>query len=94
VRLYSILRHRPGGDIVSNLDVDLPPGATVAQVRRLLQVPPDLEVIVAVNGDIAGEDTPLSDGDRLSLIPSIAGGAASIAGGAASIAGGGAPEPA
>jgi molybdopterin converting factor small subunit len=73
VRLYSILRHRDG-EIVDRLELDLPPASTVLDVLERLQVPLDLEVVLAVNDKVVTVDTPLAEGDLLALIPAVAGG--------------------
>jgi molybdopterin converting factor small subunit len=73
VRLYSILRHRDG-DIVDRLELDLPPASTVLDVLTRLDIPLDLEVVLALNDKVVPLDTPLSEGDLLALIPAVAGG--------------------
>jgi molybdopterin converting factor small subunit len=73
VRLYSILRHRDG-EIVDRLELDLPPASTVLDVLEQLQVPLDLEVVLAVNDRVVTVDTALAEGDLLALIPAVAGG--------------------
>jgi molybdopterin synthase catalytic subunit len=60
--------------------LDVGDGATVADVVAMLEArAPRLEryrpaIRIAVNADITGIDTPLSDGDDLSLLPPVAGG--------------------
>jgi molybdopterin converting factor small subunit len=76
VRLYTILRHRPDGQIRSGLTLNLADGATVAHVLQELGVPEDLPVVISVNEEHAEPITVLHDGDRLALIPAVAGGAA------------------
>jgi molybdopterin converting factor small subunit len=73
VRLYSILRHRDG-EIVDRLELDLPPASTVLDVLERLDIPLDLEVVLALNDRVVPLDTPLSEGDLLALIPAVAGG--------------------
>jgi molybdopterin converting factor small subunit len=73
VRLYSVLRHRDGR-IVDRLALELPPGSRVGDVVRLLAVDPRLEPLLTVNDEPATAATPLADGDRLAIIPSVAGG--------------------
>ncbi len=73
VRLYSILRHREG-KIVDRLEMDLPPGSDVQTVLDVLQVNEELEAILAVNDEVAEASKVLQEGDRLSIIPSVAGG--------------------
>jgi len=73
VKLYSILRHRDG-KIINMLELDLPVGSSVQQVLDHLQVNEELETILAVNDEVVDAATILHKGDRLSLIPSVAGG--------------------
>ena len=63
----------------SEIDVALPPGATVrdvvSQVRRRAgadRLPPS--PLVAVNQRYAGLDTPVSEQDEVAIIPPVAGG--------------------
>lgn len=73
VRLFSILRHGPGGEIRDRLTLELPPGATVADLLRKLVVR-DLPLVIAVNGQQADAATVLRGGDEVELIPVVAGG--------------------
>jgi len=59
---------------MSRLELDLPSGSRIEDVLRLLEVDEALEPVIALNGVIAPEDTPLSDGDQVAVIPSVAGG--------------------
>jgi molybdopterin converting factor small subunit len=54
--------------------LELPEGATVAQVVQSLRIPSELERLTVVNGRDAALDHPLSEGDVLSLFPQLAGG--------------------
>lgn len=74
VRLYSILRNRDGR-IVNQLELEVPEGSQVADILRLLEVPSDLEVILAINDQVTTEAAVLQDSDRLAIIPAVAGGA-------------------
>lgn len=47
---------------------------TVGAVLQQLQLPPDVALIIMVNGRIAYWTTPLQDGDVLQLLPTIGGG--------------------
>jgi sulfur carrier protein ThiS len=73
VHLFSILRHRPDGTLQNHVTLELPEGATVADVLRQLQVP-ELPILIEVNEQQAEETTRLQDGDKVDLIPAIAGG--------------------
>jgi MoaE-MoaD fusion protein len=73
VRLFAALRERAGA---SAMDVDLPEGATAADVWPALGLgaePPGLAI--AVNHGYAERSTVLSDGDQLAFIPPVSGGA-------------------
>src|SRR5438132_14413407 len=77
VKLFAILRDRAG---VSDVTLDLPPGATVTQASSNLaaQLPLIRELAAscayAVNYAYAKPDTVLSDADELALIPPVSGG--------------------
>lgn len=76
-RLFASYRDLAGS---STVDVDLPPGSTVAdlvrvlrsQVRGLDRLPPT--VAVAVNRAYAQPGDPVEEGDEVALIPPVAGG--------------------
>ena len=69
VRLRSFARHQ-----ANKQQLDVASGSTVRDVLLLLDLPDKLDFVVAVNGQAASEDTLLSDGDRIELIPALAGG--------------------
>ena len=74
VRLHTVLQHRPGGRI-SQLQIELPDGATVADVATHLDIRLGLNhLLLAVNGRVAAPDTLLADGDHVDLIPALSGG--------------------
>ena len=73
VRLYSILRQRDG-QIVNRLELELPAGSQIADVLSLLNVPRNLELVLAINDQIVAESAMLQDQDLLRIIPAIAGG--------------------
>lgn len=70
VKLYAGLRRTHGPSV----SMRLAGPALVADLLRELGVA-ELDVeIVAVNGELGQFDTPLHDGDRVSLMPFIGGG--------------------
>ena len=77
VRLFAGLRGLVGdGDI----ELTLPAGATIATLRdRLVEEHPALEafmptLVCAVSEEVQSPEHALADGDRIDLIPPIAGG--------------------
>jgi molybdopterin synthase catalytic subunit len=73
VRLFAMLRERAGR---SSLDVELPDGATAADIWAALDLgaePPGLAI--AVNTAYADRSTTLRAGDEVALIPPVSGGA-------------------
>ena len=74
VRLHTILQRRPEGR-VSQLQIELPEGATVADVAVHLEIRLGLShLLLVVNGRVAAPDTLLADGDHVDLIPALSGG--------------------
>jgi MoaE-MoaD fusion protein len=74
VRLFAALRERAGASAV---EVDLPEGATAADVWPALGLgdePPGLAI--AVNHAYADRSAALADGDQLAFIPPVSGGEA------------------
>jgi molybdopterin converting factor subunit 1 len=77
VQLFAAVRERGGGDC---LRLELPPGATVADLRaELARRVPELAGLlarsaVAVNQDFADDDQPVTAADELAIIPPVSGG--------------------
>ena len=78
VRLFAMLRERAGRN---ELDLELADGATVADAMRALRgrdglgdVLERMPVRAAVNREYVADDTLLSSGDELALIPPVSGG--------------------
>jgi len=77
VKLYALLRrYHPGPDPSAWLMLELPDDATVAHAAARLKLPAGLVHAAAVNGESCELDHPLQEGDRVSLFPPAAGGAA------------------
>lgn len=73
---FATYRELAGTD---ELAVELPPGATAADLVRRLRGTGDLhrlpsEPVLAVNQVYAPLSAPLSDGDEVALLPPVAGG--------------------
>ncbi len=79
-RLFAVHRERAGTD---RLDVDLPAGATVADlVEEVVGRVPDLAPVLrgaryAVNREYLPSTTVLQSGDEVAFIPPVAGGESS-----------------
>jgi len=77
IRLFARARDIVGQDMVS---VDLPPGATVTELRRCLDK--DFPVLrslleksaLAVNNEFAGDSLLLPPGSEIALLPPVSGG--------------------
>jgi MoaE-MoaD fusion protein len=77
VRLFASYREAAGA---GQVDLDLPPGATVRDaIAELLRRHPPLsriaQIVVAKNRDYVDLDEAIGDGDELALIPPVSGGA-------------------
>ena len=77
VKLFAVARQRIGQ---SAIEVDLPEGAKVLQLRdALTQQFPPLAVLlahsrIAINNDYATDSTPLTPNSEIALIPPVSGG--------------------
>ncbi|OGO10661.1 MAG: hypothetical protein A2Y93_11285 [Chloroflexi bacterium RBG_13_68_17] len=75
VRLHTTLRKETPQGVIDRLDLELEPGATVAEVLARLEIRPrGGSVLMAVNGKLVKGDHGLDDGDELRLVPSVSGG--------------------
>jgi molybdopterin converting factor subunit 1 len=78
VHFFAIARERVGQ---SEVKIDLPPNATVIDLRRaLFNRWPDLGTIwsaamIAVDEEYAPNDAPITTGSQLAVIPPVSGGA-------------------
>lgn len=77
VKVFALARQLAGQD---RIQVELPDGATVAQLRRAIakQHPALAELVqralFAIGTDYAGEDTPIAFDADLACIPPVSGG--------------------
>jgi MoaE-MoaD fusion protein len=76
VRLFAGLRERAGTD---RLDVELPDGATVAELLDALADTPvgpigPRQCVVAINREYADAGQPIAAGDEVALVPPVSGG--------------------
>ena len=76
VKLYALLRkHHPGPNRSVPMEVELPAGATVADLSPALNLPPDLVRSAFINNEAAAPlTTALKDGDQVGLFPPVVGG--------------------
>ena len=65
-------QYAPGED--ATFPYEMPEGATVREVLERLQITDELAAAVIVGGEATGTEQALSEGDRLTLIPPLAGG--------------------
>ena len=76
VKLYALLRkHHPGPNRSLPLELELPDGATVADLVPALNLPPGLLRSAFVNNEASDLDAALHDGDQIGLFPPVVGGA-------------------
>jgi molybdopterin converting factor small subunit len=79
VKLYALLRkHHPGPNRSLPLEVELPDGASVADLAPALQLPRDLIRSVFINNEAAEPEARLRDGDLIGLFPPVVGGAPEV----------------
>lgn len=76
VRLFATLReHLPPESGRASARVEVPMGATLADVLDQLSIPPEKAALILVNGRYEGDRRrPLADGCVLSIWPHVAGG--------------------
>ncbi len=74
IRLYATLRQAAPAAPAGVFSLDVPAGATVAQVLGLIKIDPADVRMIMVNGLAAEPDHILKDGDRLGLFPPLGGG--------------------
>ena len=74
VRPHAILRTLVNADAQNQVALTLPRHTTVAGALRSLALP-EMEMVFSLNDQIVNADAELNDGDQLSLIPAISGGA-------------------
>ncbi len=74
VRLYATLRQAAPASPDGVVPLDIPDGATVAEVLGLVKIDPADVRMIMVNGVAAELGRTLMDGDRLGLFPPLGGG--------------------
>jgi molybdopterin converting factor subunit 1 len=77
LKLFALARQRMGHPTIA---LDLPEGATVADLRRALaEASPELAplvagLLIAVDSEYAGDDRPIPPGAEVAAIPPVSGG--------------------
>ncbi len=66
-------KYSPNG--ASQFELELPEGATVDALLRRLGIPDNMAQVIIVNNENADFDRALQEGDRVVIIPPLAGGA-------------------
>ena len=65
-------QYSPNGQAI--FEYTLPDGAAVQTLIRELKLPDEMAGVIVLNERTADFDDPLQDGDRVTLIPPLAGG--------------------
>lgn len=75
VHLHTILQRETPAGPVRQLELEIAPGSTVAQLLQTLEIDLSWEaLLVLVNGRLAELDLHLNGGDQVHLMPAISGG--------------------
>ncbi len=75
VKLFATLRDLfPQLGIGEAMEVDLPDGATVADLIAQLRIPREEVKLVYVGGRLKGDDYVLRNGDEVGIFPPVGGG--------------------
>jgi molybdopterin converting factor small subunit len=75
VHLHTILQRETAGGRQRQLELDLPPGSSVADVMAALDITLPVDaLLLLVNGRYAEPETVLHAADNVHLIPALSGG--------------------
>ena len=76
VKVYAYLRHyvSVSDKLIEGDKWNFPEGTSVGQVLEILDFPPQLGIILLVNGVRVDRDRILKEGDLLNVLPQLAGG--------------------
>lgn len=75
LHLHTILQRKTDAGMVRKMNIELPPGATLAEVLDILNVDyPMDKLLLVVNGKNAELKYRLNDWDIVHIIPAISGG--------------------
>ncbi len=75
VKFFATLR-RFAGDVPlgTPIEVDVPAGATLADLYQTLQLPVDEIKMAYINGRVQSDDWQLQPGDEIGIFPPVGGG--------------------
>ena len=65
-------QYSPTGD--NEFTCEAPEGSTIADLLQKYQVPPELSAVLVVGENAANPDHVLAEGERVTVIPPVAGG--------------------
>ena len=65
-------QYSPNG--AEGFDLEVPQGATVDNIVRRLGIPEEMTSVIVINAENGEPETVLNEGDKLTLIPPLAGG--------------------
>ena len=75
VKLFASLRRfASDAPLGTPIDVDVPEGATLAELYQTLQLPADEIKLAYINGRVQPDDWPLQPGDEIGIFPPVGGG--------------------
>ncbi len=75
VHLHTILQRPSPEGLQRVIEVELPAGATLAQLIDVLEIELPMDaVLTAVNGRTAGLERALANGDQVRIMPAMSGG--------------------
>ena len=75
IRLFaSFAKYLPPGSERKRARIEVEEGAKVGELMDKLNIPPKITNVIMVNGEHRNQETKLSEGDRVSVIPPISGG--------------------
>jgi sulfur carrier protein ThiS len=75
VHLHTILQRQTPEGLISRLEVEIPPGSSLADLLQILAIDLDAEhLLLAINGRVAELNQVLHAGDQINLMPAISGG--------------------
>ncbi len=75
VHFHTVLQRQTPEGLQRCIDIELPPGSTMTDLLRLLELELDPEqVLLVINSKVVDENYVLAEGEQVSLIPAMSGG--------------------